>query len=189
MLRVELDIPVLGVIEPGARAGLRATQSGRIGVIATSGTVQSGAYERAVRAGDSRAEVFVQAAPLLVPLVEEGWVEGEVPALAVQRYLEPLVHQGIDALILGCTHYPVLRKCIRTQLDVMGADQVAIVDSAAAAAKELAASLSDRGLRATEPLDNKLRIMVTDTPGTFQLAASRFLGSGAEELCVEGVDL
>jgi glutamate racemase len=189
ILRVELDIPVLGVIEPGARAGLRATLTGRIGVIATAGTVQSGAYERAVRAGDSRAEVVTQAAPLLVPLVEEGWVEGDVPRLAVRRYLEPLVEAGIDALILGCTHYPVLRACIQNELDALGADEVVIVDSAAATAQELGDSLAERGLMSQSSEQRRLRVMVTDTPGTFLSAASRFLGSDAEKLAVEGVDL
>ena len=106
MLRVELDFPVLGVIEPGARAAVAASRSGRIGVIATGGTVLSGAYPRAVASLDSRAEVFARPAPLLVPLAEEGWTEGEVPRLVIDRYMSELASMGVDTVVLGCTHYP-----------------------------------------------------------------------------------
>src|SRR5689334_12340172 len=112
MLRVELDIPVLGVIEPGARAAVAASQRGRIGVIATGGTVLSGAYPRAVASVDSRSEVFALPAPLLVPLAEEGWVEGEVPRLVIDRYLGQLAPHQVDAIVLGCTHYPLFRPLI-----------------------------------------------------------------------------
>ena len=93
-LRIELDLPVLGVIEPGARAAVAATRNGKIGVLATAATIASGAYPRAVSAISTRAETIGQAAPLLVPLAEEGWTEGEVPRLAVRRYLEPLGARG-----------------------------------------------------------------------------------------------
>ena len=108
MLRVELDLPVLGVIEPGARAAALAAGGDVIGVLGTAGTIASGAYPRAVAAVSTRAEVIGQAAPLLVPLVEEGWLEGEVPRLAVRRYLEPVLARGASVLVLGCTHYPLL---------------------------------------------------------------------------------
>lgn len=94
ILRVELDIPVLGVIEPGAAAGVRASRLGRIAVIATAGTIASGAYARSAAQLDSRVEVFGEPAPLLVPLVEEGWTEGDVPMQVVRRYLQPLVKGG-----------------------------------------------------------------------------------------------
>ncbi|HEX4354953.1 MAG TPA: glutamate racemase, partial [Polyangiales bacterium] len=116
VLRAEMDVPVLGVIEPGALAGVAACRHGRLGVIATPGTVQSGAYPRAAAALDPRVELFMESAPLLVPLVEEGWLEGEVPELVVRRYLRPLVAQRIDALVLGCTHYPLLHDVIAREL-------------------------------------------------------------------------
>jgi glutamate racemase len=111
-LRVELDIPVLEVIEPGARAAVAATRTGRIGVLATAGTIASGAYPRAVAQVSTRAEVVGQPAPLLVPLAEEGWTDGEVPRLVVRRYVEPLAKAGVDVVVLGCTHYPLLRAVI-----------------------------------------------------------------------------
>jgi glutamate racemase len=111
-LRVELDLPVLGVVEPGARAAVAASRTGRIGVLATAGTIASGAYLRAVAQVSTRAEVVGQAAPLLVPLAEEGWNEGEVPRLVIRRYIEPLALAAVDVVVLGCTHYPLLRDLI-----------------------------------------------------------------------------
>src|ERR1700689_1852600 len=101
-LRVELDIPVLGVVEPGARAAVAASRTGRIGVLATSGTIASGAYPRAVAQVSTRAEVIGQPAPLLVPLADEGWTTGEVPRLVVRRYLEALSRASVDVVVLGC---------------------------------------------------------------------------------------
>lgn len=116
ILRAELDLPVVGVVEPGAGAAVEATSrlaSGgveplaRIGVLGTAGTIASGAYSRAVSKINTRMEVVGQAAPLLVPLVEEGWLDGDVPELAVRRYVGPLIEQGARVLVLGCTHYPL----------------------------------------------------------------------------------
>jgi glutamate racemase len=188
MLRVELDVPVLGVIEPGARAGVRASTRHRVGVIATPGTVASGAYPRAIASVSTRAEVFQHAAPLLVPLVEEGWLEGEVPTLVVRRYLEPLVGRGIDALVLGCTHYPLLAPILRAEAAALAGQPVSVVDSAEATAAELAELLDDRDLRRTAgPGD--LSLMVTDLPGRFAEVAARFLGRDVEGLPVAAIDL
>jgi glutamate racemase len=189
MLTVELDIPVLGVIGPGARAGAAASRQGRLGVIATAGTVASGAYPRAVAAVSTRVETFMEPAPLLVPLVEEGWLEGEVPRLAVQRYLKPLIAQHIDALVLGCTHYPLLRPILETELAAMSGSALPVVDSAEATASELATLLSDRGLSAPTSGRGDLRILVTDKPGKFAEVAARFLGESVEGLAVEQIDL
>ena len=189
MLAVELDIPVLGVIEPGAKAGVRASRAGRIGVIATAGTVGSGAYARAVAALDSRAETFMQACPLLVPLAEEGWTEGEVPQLAARRYLEPLARAHIDTLVLGCTHYPVLREVIAGQLCELSAGPVPVVDSAEATASELERLLAERHLASQRSERGSLRILVTDMPGPFAEVGSRFLGEPLEGLDVRQVDL
>lgn len=190
VLRIELDMPVLGVLEPGARAAVRASQSGRIGVIATSGAVLSCAYPRAVSNVDSKAEVKQQPAPLLVPLVEEGWLEGEVPELVIRRYLEPLLaNTSIDALVLGCTHYPLLEEPITVEAQRICGRPIAVVDSGVAAAHELEALLRERNLRNPSSTPGSLRMMVTDRPGKFAEVASRFLGESVEGLDVEQVDL
>ena len=189
MLTVELDIPVLGVIGPGARAGAEASRSGRVGVIATAGTVLSGAYPRAVAAVSTRVEVFMEPAPLLVPLVEEGWTEGEVPRLAVQRYLAPLISQRIDTLVLGCTHYPLLRPVIEKELASMSRASLPVVDSAEATAHELAGLLADRKLATDSTTAGALRILVTDMPGKFSEVAARFLGHSVDGLDVTQIDL
>jgi glutamate racemase len=187
-LRVELDIPVLGVIEPGARAAVEATRSGRIGVLATAGTVASGAYARAVSQVSTRAEVFGQPAPLLVPLAEEGWTEGEVPRLAVRRYLEPLAEADVDVVVLGCTHYPLLRPVIEEEARARIGPHVTVVDSAQAAARDVKAFLTSRGLTSEGPgAGPPVQLLVTDLPRTFREAACRFLGEQVGD--VEQVDL
>ncbi len=196
MLRVELDMPVLGVIEPGARAAVRASQTGRIGVIATAGTVASGAYPRGVSSVDTRAEVKQLAAPLLVPLAEEGWLEGEVPHLVLQRYLEKLLGAGseIDTLVLGCTHYPLLSEVIADEATRLRGAPISIVDSGVAAAGELATLLRERNLLRQRDSSERseggaLELMVTDRPERFAEVASRFLGRDLESLDVQQVDL
>jgi len=186
-LRVDLDLPVLGVIDPGARAAVFASRTGKIGVMATQATVLSGAYARAVLACSTRAEVTSVAAPLLVPLAEEGWTEGEVPELVAARYIEPLAKAGVDTVVLGCTHYPLLRPVIeRTARRAIG-DHVRIVDSAIATAEDVARFLEARGLLREGSGGSTVRIRVTDLPRSFATVASRFLGS--EATTVEQVDL
>lgn len=191
MLAVELDIPVLGVIEPGARAGVAHSKNGRIGVIATAGTVDSGAYPRAVSRVDSRAETFAAAAPLFVPLAEEGWLEGQVPAQVARRYLTPLVSAGIDTLVLGCTHYPLLKAVIAAELASLAGRELPVVDSAEATAEELSMLLEARALAAPGggAASHALRLLVTDLPRRFSEVAGRFLGEDASTLSVEAVDL
>ena len=187
-LRVELDIPVLGVIEPGARAAVAATHTGRIGVLATAGTIASGAYPRAVAQVSTRAEVVGQAAPLLVPLAEEGWTTGDVPRLVVRRYIESLAHARADVVLLGCTHYPLLREVIETEVWARIGPEVAIVDSATAMAADVRDFLEKRGMaRTTATPDAFVQLLVTDIPRTFRETAARFLGGEVGE--VEQVDL
>ncbi len=188
-LRVELDIPVMGVIVPGARAGVAACRSGKLGVIATAGTVASGAYTRAVAAEGTRTEVVALAAPLLVPLVEEGWLEGEVPRLAVRKYLTPLVAADISALVLGCTHFPLLRRTIEAELLDLSGKALPVVDSAEASARELAAELDARSLNHPQSKKGSLEILVTDLPRQFSENASRFLGRDVGGLNVSAIDL
>jgi glutamate racemase len=187
-LRVELDIPVLGVVEPGARAAVAATRTGRIGVLATAGTIASGAYPRAVAQVSTRAEVVGQAAPLLVPLAEEGWTSGEVPRLAIRRYLEPLARAGVDVVVLGCTHYPLLRDLIEAEVCALLGPDVAVVDSAYATAQEVRSFLQARGLaRGPSGARASVQLLVTDVPGAFLETATRFLGDAVNEL--EQIDL
>ena len=141
-LASELSVPVIGVVTPGARAAVAASAGRHIGVIGTAGTIASGAYEAALHAVDPGVEVIARACPLFVPLVEEGWLDTEVTRSVARAYLAPFVSAGIDTLVLGCTHYPLLAPVIA---DVVGRD-VRLVDSADAAAGATRAALIDAGL-------------------------------------------
>jgi glutamate racemase len=187
-LRQSLGIPVLGVIEPGARAGARASMCGRVGVLATAGTVASGAYERALRAVNPDLRVFTHAAPLFVPLAEEGWVEGDVPERVAERYLAPFAEKGIDSLVLGCTHYPLLESVIRRVAGRIFPSDVRVVDSAEATALELDRLLDERDLRSRRGARG-LEVLVTDQPRAFTEVASRFLGESLGAFPVESIDL
>ncbi|HVP68964.1 MAG TPA: glutamate racemase [Anaeromyxobacteraceae bacterium] len=168
-LRAAFRIPVLGVVEPGARAAVRASRSGRIGVIGTQGAVASGAYQRAIRELSPAATVFARACPLFVPLAEEGWTdpEDEVVRIVAERYLAPLREERVDALVLGCTHYPLLKAAIGAALP-----GVVLVDSAEAIAAEVRESFPAAG--SGGPAAH--RFFVTDTPQRFLGVAGRFLG-------------
>ena len=196
MLRAELDLPVLGVVEPGARAAVEAleqrgapSEPARIGVLGTHGTIGSGAYPRAIGRLNTRVEVIGMAAPLLVPLVEEGWLEGDVPRLAVERYVAPLVRAGARVIVLGCTHYPLLAPVIAEVAARLAGSPVTIVDSALATADDLAAWLRDERIpRAPDSSElPPLEVLVTDRPGSFQDVALRFLGGDTPE--VSQIDL
>lgn len=184
LLRADLDLPVLGVVLPGARAAVTAAteleeRRGKpvnIGVIGTASTIASGAYPRAVASLSTRFEVHGAPAPLLVPLVEEGWTDGPVPRLAVERYLEPLVARSAGVLVLGCTHYPLLLDTIQGVAQQLSPEGMVVVDSAQATAMALAQLLQERGLERAES-DPSLELLVTDVPGTFRESASRFLGA------------
>jgi glutamate racemase len=178
-LRAELDVPVIGVVEPGARVAARASRTGRIGIIGTQGTVASGAYQAAIKRERADAEVIAQACPLFVPLAEEGWTDpaDEILRAVVRRYLGPLREAAVDTLVLGCTHYPLLGPAIAAELP-----GVTLVDSAAAVAGELRERLG-----AGEGRDAAHRFFVTDAPERFLAVAGRFLGRpvlGAEHVDV-----
>ena len=185
MLRAEHDLPVIGVIEPGARAAVRAAErlpgSLRIGVLGTTGTIASGAYPRAVAQLSTRLEVVGQPAPLLVPLVEEGWLEGTVPELAVRRYLEPLLSVDARVIVLGCTHYPLLKPTITRVAAELSQEPILVVDSAEATAERVAQLVGEGRLeKGAAPSDTgRLELWVTDQPRGFSDAARRFLGSEA----------
>ena len=194
ILRAELDLPVLGVVEPGARAALAALansrENGPIGVLGTAGTVASGAYPRAVSQLSTRVEVVAQAAPLLVPLVEEGWLTGEVPRLAVRRYVEPLIAANVSVIVLGCTHYPLLKHMIAEVAAELSGRSIPVVDSAEATAAAVRAWITDEKIAPamTEPLPGEaLQLLVTDLPKSFAQMAEQMLGGSAPH--VTQVDL
>lgn len=182
MLRIELDLPVLGVILPGARAAVAASGGGGIGVLGTTGTIASGAYPRAIASLSTRTSVRVSAAPLFVSLAEEGWTEGEVPRLVARRYLEPLIAAKVTCLVLGCTHYPLLREAIEAEATALNGGPLAIVDSAHATAEEVSEFLSERGQNAVRTRRGKLTLLVTDLPKSFSDVAERFLGEAVEDV-------
>lgn len=172
-LRKRFKLPVLGVISPAVKAAVRISPKGRIGVIGTRATVASGCYQREIKRINSACRIFSQACPLLVPLAEEGWFSDEVTLKVAQRYLSPLAKKNIDTLILGCTHYPLLKQIIRK---VLGR-KIEFVDSAKEAAREAKRILSTTNLcsgRKPNPL--KCRFYVSDEPAVFRKVGKRFLG-------------
>jgi glutamate racemase len=168
----QLDVPVIGVIEPGARAAVNATRTGRVGVIGTAGTIRSGAYDLAVRRRLEDARVYAQPCPLFVPLVEEGLPHHAASRLVAEDYLRPLHEMDVDVLILGCTHYPVLRELIA---DIMG-DGVRLVDSAAETALEVSATLDRHDLRRTDPEPPSHVFAASDAPLRFRDVGRTFIG-------------
>ncbi len=172
-------IPVTGTVEPTAREAASRTRGGRIGVIATAATIRSGAMGRAVRALRPDAEILEKACPLFVPLVEDGRVQPGEPliTLCAKEYLEPLRDAGVDTLILGCTHYPLIAPVISS---VMG-PEVGLVDSAAAAAAAIAAALGEKDMLSGRSSGGTQQYFVTDSTDRFSSVASLFLGG-----CVDG---
>jgi glutamate racemase len=173
-LQSRLSIPVIGVIEPGARAAAEKTK-GKVGVIATEGTVKSGAYTKAIQALRPDVEVVESPAALFVPLAEEGWANTHVAREVAGIYLEPLIEAGIDTLVLGCTHYPILRGTIE---NVVG-DKVAIVDSAETVAREVRALIPDAPPSDAPP---EYHFLVTDAADRFRRIAGEFLEREVEKL-------
>jgi glutamate racemase len=177
-LKGELPVPVIGVVEPGARAAVDATRGGDIGVIGTVGTIGSGAYERAIRELLPDAHVTVRPCPLFVPLVEEGWIEHEASRLIAHEYLEPFVESHVDTLVLGCTHYPLLKRLIG---ETVGR-RVRLIDSAEETAAETGRVLADAGLRAPVGTTPRHRFVASDAPDHFLRMAQRFLGAPLERV-------
>src|SRR5437667_4547701 len=172
-LEQRFSVPIFGVIIPGAHAALNRSRNGRIGVIGTSTTVRSQAYSRAILARDGSARVFARACPLLVPLVEEGWIKSKITQAILRAYLSPMLRRRIDTLVLGCTHYPLLKGVIR---GVVG-KKIALVDSAESCAQFLSERLDGTKLLArTRRRPGVIRPFVTDEVERFDEMAKRFLG-------------
>jgi glutamate racemase len=172
-LRVRCKIPVIEVITPGAKGASEVTKRGKIGVIGTETTIRSGTYLRAIKAFNPQFEVYLKACPLFVPLVEEGWTDenNEVSLMVAEKYLGELRRKRVDTLVLGCTHYPLLKGVIRK---VMGND-IHLIDSAQETAKEVLKVLSEKKLLSINRERGGLQFFVTDDPERFKTMGFRFL--------------
>lgn len=192
-IRSMVDIPVVGVIEPGARAAAGTTRNKKVGVIGTRATIASGAYLEAIQRMDPAIKVFSTACPLFVPLVEEGWTGEDVTRQVARRYLEHLVGCRVDSLILGCTHYPLIKKVIG---DVMGRG-TSLIDSAEETAATVENVLKESGMASGAPGGPRCEVFVSDLHLDLRLQVERFLGfevprislvnSEFEEVEVKGV--
>lgn len=177
-------VPVVGVIEPGASRALAVTRNGKIGVLGTEGTIRSGAYERALRAARPGVIVHAAACPLFVPLAEEGWANHEVARLAAREYLAPLLAEGIDTLVLGCTHYPLLKQTLQ---EIVG-PHVELVDSARETAKVVARKLVEQHLQQAPGAARPPRYFVTDIPDRFTRVGGTFLGETLQGVTTVSLD-
>lgn len=178
VLREHISLPIKGVATPGAEAAVAATRNGKVGVIGTRATIGSGAYKEAIRSLDPSVVVFSRACPLFVPLAEEGWTEGAVPEAVAQEYLSPLVAVGVDVVVLGCTHYPLLKATIG---QILG-DTVVLIDSAEATARAVVDDLARHGLDAPEGASPTSLLYATDLPPDAAALAARFLGEPVETI-------
>jgi len=173
-----VPIPVIGVIEPGAKAAVKATRNKKIGIIGTEATVRSDSYKMLIQAIDKDVEVTALPCPLFVPLVEEGWTDGEITSLIAEKYLKEIKNKDIDTLVLGCTHYPLLKKVISK---VMG-ETVSLIDSAVEVAKDVRTILETSGLNRKQGVSPPREFYVTDSPFRFVKVGERFLENKIEHI-------
>lgn len=182
ILKDKFSIPIIGVIEPGAKQALETTKNGRIGVIGTKSTIGSGAYEHCLKRLDSSVKVYSESCPLFVPFVEEGWLEGDVITKVAKTYLDQLKSFKIDTLILGCTHYPLLSEVIQ---NIMG-DSVQLVNSAEETAKEARKLLERLKLSNRRKEQQATHFYVSDEPEQFRTLGERFLGRSIKSVTKVG---
>lgn len=181
--RKSFDIPILGVIEPGARAAVSKTKNNKIGVIGTLGTITSESYQKNIRRMKPSSEVIGIACPLFVPIVEEGWADTDVAMITAEKYLMELKEHNIDSLVLGCTHYPILRYTI---FKVMGQD-VNLINPAYETAKETKDMLKEKGLICNKVDGGKYNFYVSDDPEKFRRIGGNILGREIKN--IEKVDI
>jgi glutamate racemase len=177
-LERRFSVPVFGVVVPGVLAALEKSRTGRIGVIGTGATIRSKSYENGIRARSDTARVYSQACPLLVPLVEAGWMRHEITARVLAVYLKPLLRHRVDTLVLGCTHYPLLKPAIR-RLTGKG---VALVDSAESCARHVREKLESARLLNPQQKKGTIQPFLTDETDGFERIATRFLGAPVEQV-------
>ena len=183
-IRKAVKIPVIGVIEPGARGALGVSRGGRVGIIGTEATVKSGAYEKAIKALKRGARTTASACPLFVPLVEEGWWSGEVVEAVARKYMAPLRKARVDTVILGCTHYPYLKPVLARALG----SRVRLIDSAEETARETETVLCELGLRAPRGGRGRREFYASDAPERFKRLARRMLGHGVSKVRLHQFD-
>jgi len=183
-IRKAVKVPVIGVIEPGARGALGVSRGGRVGVIGTEATVKSGAYDRAIKSLRKNARTASAACPLFVPLVEEGWWSGKVVEAVARRYVAPLKKARVDTVILGCTHYPFLKPVLARALG----SRVRLIDSAEETARETESALCELGLRAPRGRRGRREFYASDAPERFKRLARRMLGSAVKTVRLHPFD-
>jgi glutamate racemase len=177
-IKNSISIPVIGVIEPGAKAAVKATRNKRVGIIGTDATIMSNAYTNVIKAFDERIEVCGLPCPLFVPLVEEGWTEGNIATLIARKYLKDIKKNHIDTLVLGCTHYPLLKTVISK---VMGKG-IRLIDSAVETSHEIKKTLEALTIIRKEEDRPVRKFYVTDAPEKFLKLGERFLGKKIEHI-------
>lgn len=183
-LKGELSVPVVGVIEPGARRAVSVTRTGKVGVIGTDGTIRSGAYAKAIKRINPAVEVLTRACPLFVPLAEEGWIDNDVARLTASTYLRGLKEEGVDTLVLGCTHYPLLKGIIA---EVMG-EGVSLVDSGEETARTVTSILGQRELLRPATERGNHHYYVTDVPAGFIRIGNRLFGGNLGDVYQVSLD-
>lgn len=177
-LRNHFSVPIIGMIEPGVKMALRSTKNKKIGIIGTRATINNKAYSNELLRNDNEVKVVEAACPLFVPLAEEGWIDHPATKLTAEEYLLPLKNEGIDTLVLGCTHYPILISAIQS---VMGED-VVLIDSGIAAAEIVRDEIKRIGLETNSNSMGHTEFYVSDIPSTFKQVAELFLGKNIKEV-------
>ncbi|MEO0091168.1 MAG: glutamate racemase [candidate division WOR-3 bacterium] len=177
-LKRHFNLPIIGVIEPGAKAAVKATRNKRIGVIGTQATILSGAYERAIRRLCQDVEVIAKPTPLFVALVEEGWYDNKIALEVAKLYLSPLIKEQIDTLLLGCTHYPLLKRAIQKVFP----NKIRIVDAGLETAYEAKEQLENLGLKNRHRKRPAIRFYLSDLTPNFSEIGRRFLGTSLEDV-------
>lgn len=177
-LRERFNVPIIGVILPGADMAYKETKNGRIGVIGTRATIHNNAYSNAIKEIDNEIEVFEKACPLFVPIVEEGWTHHRAVYEIAEEYLKDLREKDIDTLVLGCTHYPLLADVIQ---EVIG-KEIKLIDSGIATAEVVRNEINRIGLETNSAVPGNLDLYVSDIPTTFKQVAELFLGKKIEEV-------
>ena len=172
LLESSIDIPLSGVIMPGVETAIETTKNSKIGIIGTTATVTSGAYEERIKSINPDITVYGQACPMLVHLVEEGWIDEEITRLTITKYLEPLLEKSIDTIILGCTHFPVVSELIQ---DVVGSS-ITLIDSGKETAKKVKQILDKSGLNVNDKSEGNFSFYVSDIPDKFDEVGTLFLG-------------
>jgi len=182
-LKEKFNIPIIGMIEPGTHLALESTKNGRIGVIGTNATISNKAYSSELNRVEKDLKIIEKPCPLFVPIAEEGWLDHEATKLIAKEYLQDLIDFGVDTVILGCTHYPLLSGVIQ---EVMG-DSVKLIDSGMAASLEVEDYLNGRGVRNDSNQLGTHQFYVSDLPAKFKSVAERFLGTEVKH--IEKIDI